>query len=129
MKKKCFAGAQASFLRPRVLSAAPGGGKTVEYRTDQWKILLLFSYLAWEVTWHPRRLKSFRSTSESITEECTWQPFSLGSCSRASCAVLLEAALLESAIRTSSVWRRGFLLPRYAVFNVWMGSMQAGEIT
>ena len=32
------------------------------------------------------------------------------------------------AMSTSSVWRRGFLLPMYLVFKVWMGSMADGAM-
>ena len=44
-----------------------------------------------------------RQTSESSTEVCTSQPFSLGSCSSATCALWSVAALADKAISTSSV--------------------------
>ena len=69
------------------------------------------------------------STEDSMTEVCAWQPRRDGNCSSALRASGLFAALTESAISVSSVWRRGFLLPRYCVFNSWIGRIASGEIT
>ena len=57
------------------------------------------------------------------------QPFNCGRQESAFCASSLCAAVADRAIRTSSVWRRGFLLPRYFVFSVWIGAMDSGERT
>ena len=74
-------------------------------------------------------MKVLMSTEDRRTEVCAWQPASFGSCSRAFCAWGSVAALVERAMSTSSVWSLGFLLPRYSVFNFWIGSMDSGEIT
>lgn len=46
---------------------------------------------------------------------------------QAICACLLVAAHMDSAIRTSSVWRRGLRLPRYSTFSFWIGSIAIGR--
>ena len=58
------------------------------------------------------------STWDRSTEVWTWQPFNFGICCSASFASSLSAALMESAIRVSSEWSLGFLLPRYSVFVI-----------
>lgn len=67
-------------------------------------------------------LNCFMSTEPTMTEVCAWQPFSLGSWSKASWAVGSVAALTDRAISTSSVCSLGFLLPRYCVLSFWIGS-------
>lgn len=86
------------------------------------------SYLGSEVSSMDNFINSWMSTEESITEVCAWQPRRFGSCSRAARAFSLLAALIDRAIRVSSVCSLGFLLPRYWVFRVWIGSMAWGEI-
>ena len=76
----------------------------------------------------PQAAEVSSSTWERITVEWTSQPRSLGSCCMASSAVGLVAAEMDSATRISSVWSRGFTLPRWVVFSFWMGSMTMGEI-
>ena len=88
-----------------------------------------FSNFGSQVSSMPSLRNSQISTEDSITDVWAWQPFNRGSCSRASPASGLLAALTESAIRVSSVCRRGFLLPRYLIFSSWIGRMASGEIT
>ena len=49
---------------------------------------------------------------EGVQEECISQPLSLESCRSAMAAVSFSAAELDSAMRISSVCRRGLRLPR-----------------
>lgn len=69
---------------------------------------LLFSNFGSQVSSMPSLRNSQISTEDSITDVWAWQPFNRGSCSKASPASGLLAALTESAIRVSSVCRRGF---------------------
>ena len=74
-------------------------------------------YLGSQVRFTPSRLNVLSSTEDRITEECTSQPRSLSSCSMAYSAMGLVAALMDRAIRVSSVWSLGFRLPRWSIFR------------
>ena len=76
----------------------------------------------------PSFLKVVMSTADRIDDTWSWQPDSFGSCSNACFAFESDTAHMDNAIRTSSVWRRGFLLPRYPVFKCWIGSIKVREI-
>lgn len=60
----------------------------------------------------PSFLNTPSSTDEMTTEECTSLPLRSGILSRASSTAELDSATIASATSSSSVWRRGFLLPR-----------------
>ena len=71
----------------------------------------------------PSFLRIRVSVSERMTEACASVSRSLGTCSIASFAVGLVTADIASAMRISSVCKRGLTEPKVSTFNFCIGSM------